>query len=48
MDKNGAYGAIQKHPNPSMHKVYISDGGHHMYLDNHLQFNQLLESILRE
>eukprot|EP00834_Sanchytrium_tribonematis_P001807 NODE_47_length_32105_cov_1.240892.p6 type:complete len:342 gc:universal NODE_47_length_32105_cov_1.240892:19806-18781(-) len=47
MDKEGAYLAISKHPNPEMHKVYLSAGGHHMYLDDHWKFNDLLLDILQ-
>ena len=48
MDKSGAVLAIRNHKNPGLHKIFTSDGGHHMYLDNHVAFNELLENILRE
>ena len=48
MDKEGAIAAIRNHKNPEMHKIFTSEGGHHLYLDNYVAFNELFESILRE
>eukprot|EP00835_Amoeboradix_gromovi_P001817 NODE_91_length_21779_cov_0.171356.p7 type:complete len:339 gc:universal NODE_91_length_21779_cov_0.171356:11408-12424(+) len=46
MDKSAAYESIKNHSKPELHKVFTSLGGHHMYLDDHESFNELLLKIL--